>query len=407
MNIFRMLTRKKEERAAECPSWGLLQNGGLPGTPFVNPNFYECLSAVAGCVNIISTSLASCPAEVYRTEGNIRQEAPDFPLSVLIRNGVNAYQSWHDFLEMQMRQVLLRGNALAHIIYDGTGRVIELRPYPWDWVSIEVLRNGRLLYTVTDAQGMYGAPGATMRLFPEEVLHIKDGPNLPFIGQSRITRSAAVFAGGVDVQNFASSLYSQGVRPSGALEVPTKLEDDARAKLSGDLRDFFTGPKGVAKAMVLENGMKWNPFEVSAEDAEALASRQFTVEEIARLYSVPPPLIGDLRHGTFQNSETAGKWFASFCLGAWAHKLESEFRRSVFSEADRAEYELVIDLSGLTRGDHAARWSSHVAAKQAGILTANEVRESEGWNPRPDGDSLGGELFVHPGKEEGHADGNA
>ncbi len=400
MNFLRMLTRKKEERAGDCPSWGYLQGATLPGTAFVNPNFYECLSAVAGCVSIISTSLSSCPAQVYRTEGNIRKEAPDYPLSGLIRNGVNQYQSWHDFMELMMRQLLLRGNALAHIIHDGGGRVVELRPYPWDWVNIEVLRGGRIVYTVTDAQGMYGAPGATLRLLPDEVLHIKDGPDLPFIGKGRIARSAAVFAGGVEVQNFASSLYSQGVRPSGALEVPVKLEDDARAKLVGELRNFFTGSKNAAKAMILEHGMKWNAFEISAEDAEALASRQFTVEEIARLYNVPPPLIGDLRHGTFQNSETAGRWFAMFALGPWADKVEAEFQRSVFSEDDRAEYELVIDLSGLTRGDHATRWNSHVAAVQAGILTANEVREEEGWNPRPDGDTL-------TQKGVAHADDNA
>ncbi len=72
----------------------------------------------------------------------------------------------------------------------------------------------------------------------------------------------------------------------------------------------------------------------------------------------------------------------------------------MFSEDDRSEYELVIDLSGLTRGDHATRWNSHVAAVQAGILTANEVREEEGWNPRPDGDTL-------TQKGVAHADGNA
>jgi len=400
MKRIRMLTRKSEKRAGNDPSWGFLSGRPQPGTPFVNPLFFECLSAVAGCVSIISTSLASCPTLVYRTQGNIRQEAPEYPLAVLIRNGINRYQSWHDFLEMMMRQLLLRGNAVAHIIFDGSGRVIELRPYPWDWVSIEVIRDGRIIYSVTDAQGMYGAPGATRRLLQAEVLHIKDGPDLPFIGKNRIVRSAAVFTGGVEAQDFASNFYSQGVRPSGALQVPVKLEDDARAKLTGELREFFTGSQNVGKAMVLENGTTWNPFSINAETAQTLASRQFTVEEIARLYNVPPPLIGDLRHGTFQNSETAGRWFAMFCLGPWAHKLEAEFQRCVFSEDDRGEYQLVIDLSGLTRGDHATRWNSHVAAVNAGILTPNEVREEEGWNPRPEGDAL-------QAKGVSHADGNA
>lgn len=124
---------------------------------------------------------------------------------------------------------------------------------------------------------------------------------------------------------------------------------------------------------------------MSPEDAELLASRRFSTEEIARIFNVPPPMIGDLTHGTFTNSETMLRWFAQGCLNHWTRKIEAEFTRSIFTDP---ALELELDLSGLLRGDPEVRWASHKIAVEAGILDANEVRQLEGWNPRPDGDAI-------------------
>jgi HK97 family phage portal protein len=150
------------------------------------------------------------------------------------------------------------------------------------------------------------------------------------------------------------------------------------------LREQFsqrhTGAHNARNVLILDNKAKWTPLSVSPEDAEVLASRRFSVEELARLFGVPAPIIGDLSHGTFTNAETTGRWFAMFTLAPWCRKLEAEFSRSVFATPDR---HLEIDLSGLQRGSYAERWQANVAAVDAGILDANEVREAEGYNPRP------------------------
>ena len=108
---------------------------------------------------------------------------------------------------------------------------------------------------------------------------------------------------------------------------------------------------------------------------------------------VPPPIIGNLTHGTFTNSETAGRWFAQHTLAPWIAKIEAEFRRSVFSDAMRATHKLEIDMSGFLRGDPETRWKGHEIAVKNRILTPNEVREVEGWNPMAGGDvPVGGGL---------------
>ena len=127
-----------------------------------------------------------------------------------------------------------------------------------------------------------------------------------------------------------------------------------------------------------------NKFHVSPEDAEFLASRRFTTEELCRVFGVPPVIAGDLSHGTFTNSETMLRWFAMATLTPWIRKIEAEFSPQRVSVNPAATtHKLEIDLSGLLRGDPAQRWASWKIAADANILTVNEIREIEGFNPLP------------------------
>ena len=103
---------------------------------------------------------------------------------------------------------------------------------------------------------------------------------------------------------------------------------------------------------------------------------------------MPPPIIGDLTHGTFTNSETLIRFFAQSTLTGWCRKIEAEFHRSCFSDAARLDHQFVLDMSGLLRGDPETRWKSHEIALRNRVLTPNEVRGEEGWNPRPGGDEF-------------------
>ena len=139
-------------------------------------------------------------------------------------------------------------------------------------------------------------------------------------------------------------------------------------------RDLRGRQDHTAKTLILDSGVTWKAVSVSPEDAELLASRRFTGEELARLFNVPPPIVGDLSHGTFTNSETLISFFAQSTLSHWCRKIEAAYARSLLSEAERADHEIEIDLSGLLRGDPETRWRSHEIAIKRGILTANEVR---------------------------------
>lgn len=390
MGILRRLADRFDphEQRADDPSWRALSGYSTATGALVNPRLAENLSTVLRCTSAISSGIASLPAYVYQRTARGRDVAEQHPLMRLIRNGPNQHQSWPDFMEWLVASTLLRGNGLAEIRTDRAGRLTGLVPIPWEWVSVQLLPTGRLVYDVVEITSIYGGTGRPRRLLEGEVLHLRDRSDDGLIGRSRLHRAAAVINAGLSIQEFAGALYRNGINPSGALEVEGKLNADQLKRLAEQFREAFGGSHNAAKAMVLDQGVKWKPVSISPEDAELLASRRFSTEELARLFDVPPPIIGDLSHGTFTNSETLIRFFAQSTLAGWCRKLEAEFARSVLSEMDREDHEVEIDLSGLLRGDPETRWKSHEIAVKNKILTPNEIREIEGWNPRDGGDGF-------------------
>jgi len=367
-----------ETRSAEV-SWDMLGGGIDTGAAIVSPRIAENLSTVLACVGAISSAMASLPAYVYRSQGNSRTIDETHPVARLIANGPNVHQTWADWMEWTLASVLLRGNAISEIVADGRGAVVGLRPIPWEWCNVQLLPNGRLAYDVVELTHVYGGTGRPRRLLQSEVFHLRDRSDDGVIGRSRLQRAAAVVQAGLSIQTFANALYENGVNPSGAVELDGVLSKPAREQLSRHLTEAFTGPRNAARVFIFDQGLKWKQISISPEDAEFLNSRRFTVEELCRLYNVPPPIAGDLSHGTFTNTETMIRWFAQATLAPWIRKVEAEFARSVLTGNRRLE----IDLSGLLRGDPQQRWQSWKIAIEAGVLTPDEVRAEEGFNPRP------------------------
>ncbi|MEQ1930945.1 MAG: phage portal protein, partial [Parvularculaceae bacterium] len=265
--------------------------------------------------------------------------------------------------------------------------VRELRAHAWPNVTPLILASGRLAFDVADVNPFTGGSGRMRRLLDSDVMLLRDRSDDGLIGRSRISRAASAIRLGLTMGSFAETLYDNRATPSGAVSTDAMLSQEQGDALRSRITQNWKGVRNAGEVLILSHGLKFQPLTISPEDAELLAARRFSTEEIARLFQVPPPLVGIWDHSSFTNSETAGRWFAQFTLAPWIRKIEEAFRRSVFSEASRATHELEIDLSGFLRGDAEARWKAHQIAVKNNILTANEVREVEGWNPRPELDS--------------------
>lgn len=361
------------EKRADDPSWAALApNVGASSAMSVRAA--ENLSTVLACSTVIASSLGCIPALVYRREGEGRVEASSHPLLRLTRLGVTAEMTWPDFVEHLVSSALLTGNGLAEILRNASGGLAGLRFIPWSWVTVAQLASGRLAYDVSDGRGK------SWRLLSGEVIHLRDRSDDGMIGRSRLSRAADTVAAVSASNGFARSFLDRGAAPSGVIEVPGTLTKELRDSMRQQMKDRHSGAANAGSTLILDGGMQWKASQISPEDAELLETRKFGVEEICRLFQVPPPLVQDYSHNTFTNSETAGRWFAMFTLAPWARKIEAEFARSVFPSG--GPFELELDLSGFLRGDPATRWQAHAVALQHKVLDTNEVRQIEGWNPR-------------------------
>lgn len=362
------------EKRADDPSWAALAPG-IGYSAGVSARAAENLSSVLACTSVISTSLASIPALIYRRDGDgNRIEAPAHPLTRITRTGVTEGMTWPDFLEHLVASALLTGNGLAEILRSGNGQLAGFRYVPWGMVTAVELASGRLAYDVSDGRGR------TRRLLAGEVLHLRDRTDDGLIGKSRLSRAAETVQGVQAANTHARAFLDNGASPSGVIELPGTMTPDQRANLRDQFNTRHSGAGKAGSTLILDGGLTWKVSQISPEDAELLETRKFGTEEICRLFQVPPPLVQDYSHNTFTNSETAGRWFAMFTLAPWARKIEAEFARSVFPS--NSGYELELDLSGFLRGDPATRWNAHKIALESGVLDPDEVRQLEGWNPR-------------------------
>lgn len=389
MNLWDRIKAAISRRSTE--SWGLLdprlsQAFGIGETSAgitVNARVAEAQSTIFGCVQAISSALASLPVHVYRREGNARIEQPEHPFARIVREGPNDHQTWPDFIEGYMASTLLRGNALAEIEADATGQVSGLAFYQWEHVTVQLMPSSTLRYDVFEP---YKTNGNRRRLLQAEVIHLKDRSDDGFIGRSRLSRAAEVVGTAAAASQFAGSFFKNSANPSGAVSYEKSLSEEARGNLRKELDKGYVGAGKAGRVMILDNGLKFDKISFSPEDAELLETRRFGVEELCRIYQVPPPIVQAYEFNTFTNSAQAARWFGQHCITPWCRKLEAVFARAVFEPG--SGYEIEFDMSGFLRGDPQERWAAHDIALRNKVLTPNEVREVEGWNPREGGDEF-------------------
>ena len=360
-----------ERRAANDPSWAGIEAGGYNGA--LSARAAENLSTVLACVNAISSALAYVPVNVYRREADgSKLELPAHPVAKLSRLGVSPAMTWPDFIEHLLSSALLNGNGLAEIQRGGNGQVSGFRWIPWGQVSVVYLSTGRLAFDWSDP---YAGSG---RLLQDDVIFLRARTDDARIGRSPLSRAAETVSAAKSAQTFAHSFMDNGLRPSAVFESAQTLGPDATSRLREVAEDRLKGVTKAGNAIILSGGLTYKNISLSPEDAELLESRKFGVIEICRLFHVPPPIVQSYENNTFTNSTQAGIWFATYCLGPWARKLQAEFARTVLASG----VELELDLSGFLQGDPKTRWETHKIAVESGVLDTDEIREIEGYNAR-------------------------
>ncbi|MBA4142308.1 MAG: phage portal protein [Nitrosospira sp.] len=357
------------ERRTVNPSWNgaVLLRGGS-----VTPGRAESLSTVYACVSAISETIASLPLILYkRTDDEGRERAADHPLYRILHEQPNELQTALEFREMMQAMCLLRGNAHAEIKRGYYGQVISLIPLMGDRVATLQLDNGRLAYDVTDTKGR------VRRLLQDEVFHLRHRSDNGLVGVAPITASRETVQLALAERDHGNSTFTNGTRLSGILKFPSKLSPDQRARIGESWASQHAGGANAGKTAILEEGVDFSTASMSMEDAQWLEARQFSVEEIARLFRVPPTIIGDLRHGNYSNSVEMNRVFVVHTLRRHMTMWEQAISSSLLSPAARQVYFAEHNVEGLLRGDSSNRADFYSKGIADGWLTIDEVRKYE------------------------------
>ncbi len=362
-----------EKRSAPDPSWSALVPSATTGTgAHVTAHEAEGLSAVFACVQTIAETVAGLPLILYRrtTDGG-RERAPEMSLYTVLHSQPNAWQTALEFREQMQASVLLRGNAYAKIRFDGGGNVVALEPLMTDRVTVLKLGNGRIAYDYHDDSGR------ARRLLADEVLHLKDRTEDGIVGRSRIRVARETLGLALAQQEHGARTFANGTRLSGVLETPHQMTEPALERIGKSWREQFSGTANVGKTAILENGLTYKAVSMSLEDAEWIAASQFSVEQVCRIFRVPPTMVGDLRHGNYSNSVEMGRVFVTHTLRRHLIMWEQGIERVLLSPAARERYFAEHNVEGLLRGDSVNRSTFYESGIRAGWLLPSEARRLE------------------------------
>ena len=358
----------------------------------VNERSAMQMTAVYSCVRILSEAVASLPIHVYKyNDSGGKEKTLDHPLYFLLHDEPNPEMTSFVFRETLMTHLLLWGNAYAQIIRNGKGEVIGLYPLMPDRMQVDRDEHGQLYYEYNlssdDAPTM---KGSTVVLKPSDVLHV---PGLGFdglVGYSPIAMAKNAIGLAIAAEEYGSKFYANGAAPSGVLEHPGTLKDPSKVRDSWN--EAFGGSSNSHKVAVLEEGLKYTPISISPNEAQFLETRKFQINEIARIFRVPPHMVGDLEKSSFSNIEQQSLEFVKYTLEPWLVRWEQSMARVLISPSDKSQYFIKFNVDGLLRGDYQSRMSGYATARQNGWMSANDIRELENLDRIPAED--GGDLYL-------------
>lgn len=349
-------------------------------------------TAVYACVRILSETIASLPLHVYRyTEGGKAKDT-EHVLYTLLHDEPNPDMTSFVFRETLMSHLLIWGNAYSQILRDRSGQVIGLYPLLPDQMSVHRSEKGKLYYVYNryeEDNPNFQEKGSIV-LSQEEVLHI---PGLGFdglIGYSPIALAKNAVGMTLACEEYGASFFGNGANPGGVLEHPGILKDPGKVRDSWNA--VYQGTRNAHKVAVLEEGMSYKQIGIPPEEAQFLETRKFQINEIARLFRIPPHMVGDLEKSSFSNIEQQSLEFVKYTLDPWVVRFEQALKKSLLLPEEKKTHFIKFNVDGLLRGDYQSRMNGYAIGRQNGWLSTNDIRKLEELNPIPPEE--GGDLYL-------------
>lgn len=376
---------RKEKREVQVPQSApnFLEVFGITGSTAVSMEEALGVPAVWAAVNFLSGTIAGLPLNVYvkKSDGTkVKVKATDAnPVVAMLHDAVNEECSSFQWrYDMFSTGVLTEGRFVTYIERDGRGRPINLRPMVG--ATVERLADGRKRYKTT-------ARGQEAFYWAEDVIDVPFMLKADLLSHRSPLRQCAVAIGkAVNSNDYGSKLFKNGGLPAFTLQGPFGSEKSA-VRAADNIADATkeAARKG-ANVLAIPAGHKLEPLGSDPEKMQLVETQRFAVEEVARIYSLPPTFLQDLTNGTFSNTEQQDLHFVKHTLKRWIEQLEQEMNLKLFGRGSNRFVEFNVD--GLLRGDYKTRMEGNSTAIQTGQLTPNEARALDNRAPLEGGDKL-------------------
>ena len=350
----------------------------------IDPDTAVQSTVVLACARVLAESIASLPLHLYRrtTDRSGKAIAREHPLYRRLHTAPNSWQTSFEWREQQVFWLALWGNSYNEIRPGAAGAVDELWPLHPSRMKVERVENGRLRYRFRDEKG------TEVIYSQDQIMHIRwmsdDGINgmVPV----ELARDAIGLARACEIHG--ARFFGNGARPGVVLVTPNEMKSEAAAQLRDNWERMHRGADRSNRTAVLTGGLDAKELTgASNQEAQFLETRRFQIEEICRIFRVPPHLVGDLTRSSFSNIEQQSIDFVQHSLLPWLRRFETAFERDLITDETLfAEF----DTRGFLRGDATMRAAYYQTLYNLGVASINEIRGWESLDPVEGGD----ERFV-------------
>ena len=331
-------------------------------------------TAVWAAIRLLSESVSSLPLGVYTNSDGDKIVAESNPVYPLLKIRPNNYQSKITFLEKVMMDLLTKGNSYVRIERNRGAIPTALLPLNADDVNIKFI-DGVLFYET--GSDIYDA---------SDVLHFKTITKDGIIGLSPIDQCKNSIGWGMAVEEFGNTFFKNGAKLSGVLQTDRALSETAIGRLKNSFNNVYAQLTGSNSTVVLEEGLTFKPISISAEQAQFLASRTFSIEEVARIFNIPPHMLKDLSKSSFNNIEMQSQEFVTYTLMPYLTRIEQEMNLKLFRTNEIGKTFVEFNVNGLLRGNTKDRSEFYRTMLNIGAMSINEIRNKENMNKIADGD---------------------
>ena len=373
-DFFKNLFKKPEKRDfLSAMSAGRGSSAGIS----VSKSSALTFTAVWSAVRLLSESISILPINVYEREKNgDKSLAINNPSYNLVHNEPNNYMSSVTFFEKIMMDLCLSGNSFVRIVRNGGGTPEALLPLNAQDVKVK-MSDGQIFYHNNNSNNIYD---------DYDVLHFKGVSQDGILGLSPITQNANAIGWGMALEEYGNKYFTNSAKLSGVLETDRALSEQAIERLKNSFSNTYNQLKNAQSTAILEEGLSFKPITISPEQSQFLASRIFSITEIARMFNIPTFMLQEHSKSSFNNIESLSQSYVTYTLMPYIRRMESEMNRKLFKTNEKGRIFVEWNVNGLLRGDVKSRNEAYKTGINNGYLTINEVRRKENMNSIVEGD---------------------